>query len=79
MSIAEPGSVAATAWVADRLGRPTEGLDIRTVDVGLPGPSQVRVASEFVSLDFNDIDTVDDATKGRGVDSAFDSVGGQVR
>jgi NADPH2:quinone reductase len=52
------GSVAATAWVAARLGRPTEALEIRTVDVGLPGPSQVRVASEFFSLDFNDIDTI---------------------
>jgi NADPH2:quinone reductase len=54
----ETGSVAAAAWVAARLGAPTEALEIRTVDVGPPGPSQVRVASEIFSLDFNDIDTI---------------------
>jgi NADPH2:quinone reductase len=53
-----PGTVPATAWVAARLAAPTDALEIRTVDVGPPGPSQVRVASEIISLDFNDIDTI---------------------
>ena len=52
------GSVAATAWVAARLGAPTDALEIRTVDVGWPGPNQVRVATETFCLDFNDIDTI---------------------
>jgi NADPH2:quinone reductase len=51
-------SVVATAWVAARLGAPTEALEIQTVHVGPPGPNQVRVASEIFSLDFNDIDTI---------------------
>jgi NADPH2:quinone reductase len=33
-------------------------LEVRTVDVGLPGPNQVRVATETFCLDFNDIDTI---------------------
>jgi NADPH2:quinone reductase len=57
-SVFEAGSVTATAWVATRLAAPTEALEIRTVDVGPPGPDQVRVASEIFSLDFNDIDTI---------------------
>ena len=54
----EAGPVAATAWVAARLGAPTDALEIRTVSVGLPGPNQVRVATETFCLDFNDIDTI---------------------
>ncbi|MGD0380659.1 MAG: zinc-binding dehydrogenase [Acidimicrobiales bacterium] len=57
-SPAETGSVPATAWVAARLGAPTDVLEIRAVDVGLPGPRQVRVATETFCLDFNDIDTI---------------------
>ncbi len=55
---AEPSSVAATAWVATRLGAPTDVLEIRAVEVGPPGPRQVRVATETFCLDFNDIDTI---------------------
>ena len=50
--------VAATAWVVARLGTPTEAMEIGTVDVGPPGPRQVRVATETFCLDFNDIDTI---------------------
>ena len=57
-SQSETGPVAATAWVAARLGAPTDALEIRTVDVGPPGPNQVRVATETFCLDFNDIDTI---------------------
>jgi NADPH2:quinone reductase len=54
----DPGSVKATAWVAARLGAPPDALEVRTVDVGRPGPNQVRVATETFCLDFNDIDTI---------------------
>ncbi len=57
-SPAGPAPVAATAWVAARLGAPTDALEVRTVEVGLPGPGQARVATEAISLDFNDIDTI---------------------
>jgi NADPH2:quinone reductase len=57
-SLAETGSVSATAWVGARLGAPTDVLEIRAVDVGPPGPRQVRVATETFCLDFNDIDTI---------------------
>ena len=57
-SRAGPGPVAATAWVAARLGAPTDVLEVRTIEVGSPGPGQARVATEAISLDFNDIDTI---------------------
>ena len=57
-SQSETGPVAATAWVAARLGAPTDALEIRAVDVGPPAPNQVRVATETFCLDFNDIDTI---------------------
>ncbi len=61
MSATEPrAAVAATGWVAARLGAPTEALEIRGVEVGVPGPSEVRVATETFCLDFNDIDTIYD-------------------
>jgi NADPH2:quinone reductase len=50
--------VTATGWVAAGLGTPTEALEIRSVEVGVPGPNQVRVATETFCLDFNDIDTI---------------------
>ena len=50
--------VAATGWVAARLGTPTEALEIQSVEVGVPGPNQVRIATETFCLDFNDIDTI---------------------
>ena len=53
-----PVPVAATAWVATRLGRATEVLEVRSVDVAAPGPNQVRLTVETFSLDFNDIDTI---------------------
>jgi len=55
-TVVRPSS--ATAWVATRLGRATEALEVRTVEVGGPGPNQVRVSVETFSLDFNDIDTI---------------------
>jgi NADPH2:quinone reductase len=57
-SAPETGWVPATAWVAAALGAPTDVLEIRTLDVGPPGPRQVRVATETFCLDFNDIDTI---------------------
>jgi NADPH:quinone reductase len=50
--------VSATAWVAARLAPPTEALEIQTVEIGAPGPNQVRIASKAFCLDFNDIDTI---------------------
>jgi NADPH2:quinone reductase len=50
--------VTATGWVASRLGAPTVALEIRAVEVGVPGPNQVRIATETFCLDFNDIDTI---------------------
>ncbi|MFZ0667383.1 MAG: zinc-binding dehydrogenase [Acidimicrobiales bacterium] len=49
---------SATAWVVTRLSAPTEALEIQTVEVADPGPSQVRIDVEAFCLDFNDIDTV---------------------
>ncbi|MGP0029066.1 MAG: zinc-binding dehydrogenase [Acidimicrobiales bacterium] len=57
-SPADTGSVAATAWVAAQLGAPTDALETGEIEVGPPGPSQVRVATETFCLDFNDIDTI---------------------
>jgi NADPH2:quinone reductase len=51
-------SVAATAWVAARLGTPTEAARDPDRRRRSPGPNQVRVAVETFSLDFNDIDTI---------------------
>jgi len=56
MSSASP--LEAIAWVTAQLGPPTGALEIRTVEVGLPGPNQVRVQTEAFCLDFNDIDTI---------------------
>jgi NADPH2:quinone reductase len=53
-----PGPVEVTAWVATTLGAATEALEVRTLEVGLPGPGQARVAVDAFSLDFNDIDTI---------------------
>ena len=41
-----------------RLSAPTEALEIQTVEVGEPGPNQVRIEVEAFCLDFNDIDTI---------------------
>jgi NADPH2:quinone reductase len=57
-SLDQAGTVSATAWVAARLGAPTEVLETRVMEVAAPGPNQVRVATEAFCLDFNDIDTV---------------------
>jgi NADPH2:quinone reductase len=53
-----PDPVMATAWVAARLAAPTDALEVRTTEVGVPGPGQARVTTEAISLDFNDIDTI---------------------
>ena len=45
----------ATAWMVTRLGAPTEALEIQAVEVGDPGPNQVRIAVEAFCLDFNDV------------------------
>lgn len=57
-TVSGPASLKATAWMATRLGSATEALEIRSVEVGPPGPNQVRVTVETFSLDFNDIDTI---------------------
>ena len=57
-NVVTPEPVVSTAWTATRLGAATEALEIRTVEVGPPGPNQVRVAVETFSLDFNDLDTI---------------------
>jgi NADPH2:quinone reductase len=54
----ETASVKATAWVAARLAAPSEALEIQTVEIGVPGPNQVRIATKAFCLDFNDIDTI---------------------
>jgi len=48
----------ATAWMVTRLGAPTDALETRIVEVGPPGPNQVRINVEAFCLDFNDIDTI---------------------
>ena len=51
-------ATTATAWMVTALGAPTDALEIRSVEVGDPGPNQVRIAVEAFCLDFNDIDTI---------------------
>ena len=48
----------ATAWMVTRLAAPTDALEIQVVEVGDPGPNQVRITVEAFCLDFNDIDTI---------------------
>src|SRR5580692_1315190 len=48
----------AHAWMVTRLDAPTKALEVQTVEVGLPGVNQVRIAVEVFCLDFNDIDTI---------------------
>jgi NADPH2:quinone reductase len=54
----DPALVPATAWIATKLGRATEALELGALEVGLPGPNQVRVTVDTFSLDYNDIDTI---------------------
>src|SRR5580698_4489642 len=51
-------ATSATAWVVQRLAAPTEALQVQQVEVGGPGPNQVRISTEAFCLDFNDIDTI---------------------
>jgi len=51
-------AASASAWMTTRLGAPTDALEIRSVEVGEPGASQVRIAVEAFCLDFNDVDTI---------------------
>ncbi|WP_436771611.1 zinc-binding dehydrogenase [Yinghuangia sp. YIM S09857] len=51
-------TVEAWAWVADRTGAPGEVLERRRIEVRAPGPGEIRVTSEAMSLNFNDIDCV---------------------
>lgn len=51
-------ATTATAWVVQRLAAPTQALEIRGVEIGEPGPNQVRISTEAFCLDFNDVDTI---------------------
>jgi NADPH:quinone reductase len=51
-------AMATTAWVVRQLAAPADALAMQSVEVGDPGPSQVRIAVEAFCLDFNDIDTI---------------------
>jgi NADPH:quinone reductase len=51
-------AATATAWTVRRLAAPTDALEIERVEIGVPGPNQVRIAVEAFCLDFNDIDTI---------------------
>ncbi len=51
-------NVPATAWMVTRLAAPTDALEIQVIEVGEPGPNQVRITVEAFCLDFNDIDTI---------------------
>ena len=57
-AVPETDTISADAWVASRLGDPTKALERQTVDVGAPGPNEVRVAVEAFCLNFNDIDII---------------------
>jgi NADPH2:quinone reductase len=58
MSSSDVAPVTAKAWVASKLAKPTEALEIQNVEIGAPGPNQVRIRTEAFCLDFNDIDTI---------------------
>jgi NADPH2:quinone reductase len=51
-------TTTATAWMVTKLAAPSDALEIQTVQVGEPGPNQVRIAVEAFCLDFNDVDTI---------------------
>lgn len=53
-----PGPVPAWAWVGDRTGAPADVLEMRRVEVRAPGPGEVRITTESLSLNFNDIDCI---------------------
>ncbi len=48
----------ARAWRVHRHGRPLDVLELEHVDVPAPGPGEVRVAVDAVTLNFNDIDGI---------------------
>jgi NADPH2:quinone reductase len=52
------GSIRCDAWVATKLGAPTDALERREVDVPAPAPNEARVAVEAFCLNFNDIDLI---------------------
>jgi NADPH2:quinone reductase len=51
-------TTTTTVWMVRRLATPTEALEIERLEIGEPGPNQVRIAAEAFCLDFNDIDTI---------------------
>lgn len=58
MSDTASGPVTATAWVARKLGDPTEALEQGEVEVPAPGPNELRIAVNAFCLNFNDIDII---------------------
>lgn len=46
------------AWVAHEFGAPNEVLRLDEVDVPEPGPGQVQIAVEAITINFNDIDGI---------------------
>ena len=46
------------AWVAERLGKPTEVLKIHEKPIPEPGPNELLVKLETTTLNFNDIDAI---------------------
>ncbi|HZQ58624.1 MAG TPA: NADPH:quinone oxidoreductase family protein [Acidimicrobiales bacterium] len=48
----------ARAWRVNRHGVPADVLAVEDVDVRVPGPGEVRVAVDAMTLNFNDIDGV---------------------
>jgi NADPH:quinone reductase len=51
-------AAAARAWRVNEHGRPGEVLRLEEVEVHAPGPGEVRVVTDAVTLNFNDIDGI---------------------
>lgn len=54
----ESKALPAKAWIARRLGDPTEALELGEVTVAPPGPNEIRVEVRAFCLNFNDIDII---------------------
>ena len=51
-------AAVSRAWRVNEHGRPGEVLRLEEVEVRAPGPGEVRVAADAVTLNFNDIDGI---------------------
>jgi NADPH2:quinone reductase len=49
---------AVRAWQARAYGAPADVLELTEIEVGDPGPREIRVAVEAVTLNFNDLDGI---------------------